>query len=64
MKLLIDFLLVAGILANGVILFLLLRHGREPVPKRIIRFIFLGLYFVSINAYGELNEVDCGIRSP
>ena len=58
MKLLIDFLLVAGLLANGVILFLLLRQKDQPLPKRILSFIFIGLFFVSLNAYGELHGVN------
>lgn len=58
MKLLVDFLLVAGILANGIILFLLLKQGRPSLPKRILSFIFLGLFFVSLNGYGELHEVN------
>lgn len=58
MKLLIDFLSVAGILANGLILFLLLRRRQVPTPKKILSFMFLGLFFVSLNAYGELHEVD------
>lgn len=57
MKLLIDFLLVAGLLANGVILFLLLRQSHQPLPKRILNFIFVGLFFVSLNAYGELHDL-------
>ncbi|MBX2877576.1 MAG: helix-turn-helix domain-containing protein [Saprospiraceae bacterium] len=57
MKLLIDFLLVAGILANGVVLYLLLRQRKPPFPKQILSLIFLGLFFVSFNAYGELHEI-------
>ncbi len=58
MKLVVDFLLVAGILANGVILFLLLRQPKQSLPRRILSIIFLGLLFVSLNAYGELHEVN------
>lgn len=58
MKLLIDFLLVAGLLTNGVILFLLLKQQKQTLPRRILSFVFLGLFFVSLNAYGELHEVN------
>lgn len=57
MKLVIDFFLVAGILANGVILFLLLKQ-QKSIPQQILSLIFLGLLFVSLNAYGELHEVE------
>ncbi|NRB50058.1 MAG: AraC family transcriptional regulator [Saprospiraceae bacterium] len=58
MKLLIDFLLVAGILTNMVILLLLLRRQQQSLPRQILSFIFFSLFFVHLNAYGELHQVN------
>lgn len=58
MKLLIDFLLVSGIVANGFLLLRLARKAKNSLPFRILVLVFALSMCILINFYAHLHELE------
>ncbi len=57
MKLLIDFILVAGIIINSLIVYTLIKDRKKDFSKRILIVFFLFIFSVSIHAYAGLHHL-------
>ncbi len=57
MELFIDFLLISGIILILVILFFLSRAKQRELPQHILIFIFIILFSVLLQGYGEIHRI-------
>ncbi|WP_298508489.1 AraC family transcriptional regulator [uncultured Kordia sp.] len=57
MKLLIDFILIGGIVINGLILLILLKSKKKELPKKLLIFFFGIIFLYMIHAYAEVHRI-------
>lgn len=57
MKLLIDFMLIGGIVINGLILLILLKSKKKELPKKLLIFLFGIIFFYMFHAYADVHNI-------
>jgi len=57
MKLIIDFILVAGVVLISLILFLLLKNKKKELPQKILIVFYIFILFVNLHAYACLHTI-------
>ncbi|WP_420571755.1 helix-turn-helix domain-containing protein [Kordia sp.] len=57
MELFIDFVLIGGIVINGLILLILLRSKKKELPKKLLVFFFGIIFLYMFHAYAEVHEL-------
>lgn len=57
MKLIADFILVSGLIANLIILILLLRKRPKELSDKLLLVLFTSLFLVSVNFYAYLHKI-------
>ena len=57
MKLIADFILVSGLVANLIILILLLRKRPKRLSDKLLIVLFASLFLVSVNFYADLHQI-------
>jgi AraC-like DNA-binding protein len=57
MKLLIDFILIGGIVINGLILLILLKSKKKELPKKLLIFFFGIIFFYMFHAYADVHNI-------
>jgi AraC-like DNA-binding protein len=58
MKLVVDFILVAGLVISLIILFFHLKAKQKELHQKILILFFTFLFFVNLHAYGNLHSID------
>lgn len=57
MKLIIDFILVAGVVLISLILFLLLKNKQKELPQKILIIFYIFILFINLHAYACLHTI-------